>query len=246
MIWRTAIAVALFCAAASPAPASMVEFEGRYWMPDLDAQASVRGSEVDLQSDLGVGDEDFPEGRLTWNTGPDSRITFSYTRTDFSGDRTLTRAIQYQGQTYTAGARAVSDFDLDYGGAVWAWQFLDLFETVKLGPVAGIKAARADLSLDAPSLNIREDEDFLGAAPVAGAALDVSLVKILNIFAEVSGMAAGGYGHIIDAEAGVKVIPVDSLVLSAGYRVIDFSLEDGHDFADVRLQGPFAALSLRF
>ncbi|MFH1355426.1 MAG: hypothetical protein ABIH19_04690, partial [Candidatus Omnitrophota bacterium] len=82
-----------------------VEFEGRYWITDLDAKAQVDaagigGTRLDLKSDLGIGDEDFPEGRVTLNLGS-AKWRFAYMQVDYSGNQNLNQTITFKGKTYT-------------------------------------------------------------------------------------------------------------------------------------------------
>ena len=119
------------------------------------------------------------------------------------------------------------------------------FETLALLEAKGFWL---DISLDAPNLtpSIEESEDFMGGLPTVGLALDINPHKILNIFAEVSGIYAGNYGYFLDGEVGVKIIPMKSLSLFGGYRVLDLRAEDDPDFAKLRILGPFAGITLRF
>jgi len=234
----------------------VVEFEGRYWITDLDADAKVvesgLGTEFDLKSDLGIDDENYPEGRFTWHTGPNSKIRFAYTRVDYEGDQTLSRTIDFNGKSYTVGARVVSDFEIQYFRLGWIWQFLNIEDKLKLGPMVDLKGIMADLSLNAPTLSINESEEFLGGLPTIGAALDFNVVEDLDIlgnvslFGEISGIPAGDLGHFFDAEAGIKIMPCKYFSITGGYRVIDFEVEDDPDFASLTITGPFVAASLSF
>ncbi len=233
---------------------AVVEFEGRYWTTDLEASVKVVtagiGETFNLKNDLGVDDEDFPEGRFIWHTGPNSKLRLSYTRIEYEGDQVLTRTIDFDGKSYTAGSRVTSDLELQYCGFGWVWQFVHLFDDrIKLGTVLEAKGLIADVSLDAPSLAISESANLSAGLPVVGLALDVSPFKdskFLSFFAEASGMSGGSYGHFIDAEAGVKLIPVKFFSISGGYRVIDVKVKDDPDLVDLRIKGPFAAATLRF
>jgi hypothetical protein len=69
---------------------------------------------------------------------------------------------------------------------------------------------------------------------------------MLQLFAEVSGLPAGGLGHVVDAEAGVRFVPIRFFTLLAGYRILDIRAEEGGDSAKLRLHGPFVGASLRF
>lgn len=227
------------------------EFEGRYWVTDLDAKVRVVesgiGEKFDVKSDLGIDDENFPEARFYWHTGPNSKIRLTCTQAKFEGDETVSRSIEFEGQTFTAGARVISELDIKYFSLGWIWQFLNFCnEKIKLGPVVDLKAVNAKVSLDAPDLGIKESEDFWGGLPTVGLALNIMPVKKLDLFAEVSGIPAGEIGYFFDIEAGVKITPVKYCSIIGGYRMISLKAEDSSDFAKINLNGPFVGATLKF
>jgi opacity protein-like surface antigen len=228
-----------------------VEFEGRYWFTDLTAEVKVTqdniGSDIDLQSDLGVGNEDFPEGRFTWYTGPNSRLRLAYMQIDYSGDKELQRTLEFDGGTYPAGARAITDFEVKYLRFGWIWQFVNLASgKVKFGTLLEAKGISADATLKAPDVSLKKSDDLIAGLPTIGIAFDISPLDIVNFFGEVSGMTAGKYGYFFDAEAGIKIIPIRNLSILGGYRYFDIKAKDDTDFAKVRIAGPFVGATARF
>lgn len=229
-----------------------IEAEGRYWITDLSASASVTanditGSDLDLEDDLGVGDEDYPEVRLTWHTGPNSRIRFAYTQAGYSGEKNIEQTFTFDGQTYTVGTSVNTDFDVKYFRLGWIWQFLNLAEDkIKLGSLIDVKGLMIDASLDAPALSISESESFAGGLPTIGAVVDINPIEKINLFAEISGIPAGDIGYFFDAEFGVKFMPTENFSVSAGYRIFDMKFENDPDYAELRLSGPFVGGSFRF
>jgi hypothetical protein len=229
------------------------ELEGRYWITDLKGNIKVTeahlGTDIDLKRDLGIKDENFPEARLTWYTGPKSKIRLAYTQVGFEGDENVDRTIEFRGQTYTIGSRVETDVKVKYLRLGWAWQFIDIGEgTVKLGTLLEVKGVWAKASLEAPDviLPVRESKTFLFGLPTLGVALDINPHKMVNIFGEISGLPAGNYGYMYDAEAGIKLIPVKFLSVIVGYRIFDVKAKDNSDFAKLRFYGPFAGATLRF
>ncbi len=232
---------------------AVVEFEGRYWMTDLSAVAKVtkegRGTDVDFKSDLRLDDKSFPYGRFTVFFNPTNRLTFIYTPISYSADTILKRDVQFGGQTYSVNTRVIGDLKVQYLQLGWACQFINLEGgKIKLGTLVGIKGAWGDVSLAAPDQvpPIKESRSFAAALPTLGVALDVNPVPFLNFFAEVSGLPAGQYGYMWEAEAGVRVIPFKNFTISGGYRLFDIEARDEPDFAKIKLSGPFVGLSLRF
>lgn len=231
----------------------LVELEGRYWIADVSASAKVKsglvaGTDIDFKDDLALGAENLPELRLTVFTGLNSKIRLAYTRASFDGEKTLGKDIQFSGTTFSANTRVATELDVNYVRLGWAWQFLTIPTKVKFGPLLEAKAFLVDASLKTRGLtpSLRESETFLIGFPTVGLALDVSAHEIINLFAEASGLPAGDFGHIVDAEVGVKLIPLKNLTISGGYRVFDIRAGDNSNFARLRLFGPFVGVSLRF
>jgi hypothetical protein len=71
-------------------------------------------------------------------------------------------------------------------------------------------------------------------------------VKWLNATAKVSGLPMGGYGYILDGEASIEINPVKYLGISGGYRYLRAQGKYKDNSADYKLDGPFAALKIRF
>ncbi len=234
-------------------PAPKVEFEGRYWITDLTAKAKVTesriGTEFDFKDDLGLKDENLPDGRFTWHTGPHSKLRLAYTQVAYSGDKNIERTIEFDGQTYPVGTRVITDLDVIYLRLGWAWQFINIADDkVKFGTLLEAKGFLVDISLDAPNLipPVKESEKFVGGLPTVGVALDINPHKIVNIFAEASGIHAGEYGYFLDGEAGVKIIPIRNVSVLGGYRIFHFKGEDDPDFAKLKISGLFVGATLRF
>jgi hypothetical protein len=230
----------------------VVEAEGRYWITSLKSHAkvtenSIMGTDIDLIDDLGISDEDFPEARLRWNTGPNSMLRLAYTQVSYKGDKAVERTIDFNGQSFLVGAQVSSELDIDYYRLGWAWQFLDLGGgTVNAGPLLEVKAFMVDVSLDAPTLGIKETEDFMIALPTFGGILDINIGEKFNLFAEASGLPSADYGHFFDAELGIKFIPIKNFSIIAGYRVIDIELEDDDSYGEMDMTGPFFGATFRF
>jgi hypothetical protein len=175
-----------------------LELEGRYWITDLSGKVKVSetfaGTKIDFKSDLGIKDENFLEARLTWYTGPKSKIRLAYTQNGFEGDENLGRTIEFAGQTYTVGTRVETGVKVSYLRLGWAWQFIDIGNgTVKVGTLLEGKGFWGKVSLEAPDLStpIKESKNFLFGLPTLGVALDVNPHRVVNIFVEASGLTAG-------------------------------------------------------
>jgi hypothetical protein len=103
-----------------------------------------------------------------------------------------------------------------------------------------------DATIRTPGAGLRESTVLPMAFPTVGAMLNITPIATLDIFAEVPGMPSGDFGHIVDAEVGLRFIPVRFFTVSAGYRVFDLRVSHDDDFATLKLRGPFIAASFRF
>jgi hypothetical protein len=230
-----------------------LELEGRYWFTDLKGKIKVTeahlGTDIDLKRVLGIKDENLPEARLTWHTGPKSKIRLAYTQVGFEGDENIDQTVEFRGQTYAVGTRVETDALVRYLRLGWVWQFIDIGKgAVKLGTLLEGKAFWIRASLEAPDLStpVKESKKYFFGLPTIGVALDINPHKIVNIFGEVSGLSAGNYGYVYDAEAGIKLIPVRFLSIVGGYRIFEVEAKHDPDHAKLRLHGPFVGATLRF
>jgi hypothetical protein len=251
-IWVLVILVFTPCIAFGQSNVKL-EFEGRYWFTDLEGDIKITendiGTDIDLKDDLDIKDEGYPEGRFTWYTGKNSKIKVAYTQVGYDGDANLQRTILFDGTTYNVGTRVVTELDIKYASIGWAWQFINIDNGFfKLGTLIEAKGFWTEASLEAPDLPtpIKEKEEFVFGLPTIGIALDINPHKMLNIFAEGSGMTAGQYGYMYDVEVGIKLIPIKILSIMGGYRLLEFKAEDDSDFAKVRVHGPFVGVTVRF
>ena len=249
----TALAVLLLHGAAF---GQVIEFEGRYWLVDLHSGSvktkdnEITGNDVDFHDDLGLRANGAPEGRLSVFTGPLSRIRLTYTHLSFEGDKVLTRAVTFQGQSFAAAMRVMTDLEIHYGRLGWIWQPLTIPGLLKFGGLFELKGFVAEASLRTRGLTpeIKESGTFPLVVPTLGLALDVTppALPMLHVFGEVSGLPAGDLGHIVDAEAGVRYVPVRFFTVSAGYRVFEVGIGKNEDIARLTLRGPFVGVSFRF
>jgi hypothetical protein len=232
---------------------ALLEVEGRYWFTDMEGKINVTendlGTDIDFKEDLDIKDEGYPEVRLTWYTGKNSRIRAAYTQVEYEGDTDLKRTIEFNGETYLVGTRVFSEADIRYLRIGWAWQFINIGKGfLKLGPLVEGIGFWVEGFLEAPNLSppIRESEEFWFGLPTVGMALNVRPHSMLDIFAEGSGMYAGSYGYVYDCEAGIKLIPIKILSLLGGYRILDFKAEHDPDYIRVKVHGPFVGVTVRF
>ena len=251
MIRMGLLAALLVLVAPKPTVAQIVDLEGRYWFTNLDASTrvesgSIPGTRIDVGEDLRVDDANIPEVRLTFSTSLNSKLRLAYLQGSFDGDTTLSQSIRFSGTTFGANTRVDTDLDLYYGRIGWTWQFAAVPGIFKIGPLLELKGVVVDATIRSPGTGLRESATLPMAFPTLGAMLNITPISVLDVFAEVSGMTFGDFGHVVDAEIGVRFIPIRFVTVSAGYRLFDLRVNNDDDFAKLKLTGPFVGASIRF
>jgi len=241
---------------ASASTAQILEVEGRYWAPNFTGQVQVTGGAqvpdglgvIDLKDDLGLTNKRFEDWRVSLATGPHSRLRVAYVSMDYNADQQVQRTVVFDGQTYTVGTRVVTNLSMKYWRYGWIWEFInDPLGRVHFGTIVEAKSLSIDASLAAPALSppIAEHKKFDATLPSLGLALDVDPIPTVKIFAELSGISAGKYGHGWDGEAGLKLSLAPGLSLTGGYRYFDLEAKDDPDFAKLKNAGPFVGACIR-
>jgi hypothetical protein len=227
-----------------------LELEGRYWKPKLDSTVKIVdnniGTDVNLVNDLGLEErKDFGEGRLQIKFFNHNKFNFSYLPLKWDADQVLTRTIQFEGKTYAAGTRVQSDLDLKLFKAGYEFDFLAGKQGF-LGLTFDVLVADTNIQLRAASLAIDEKYGKTLPIPMIGVSGRLNLVKWMGFTAKVSGLPAGGYGYLLDAEGSLDINPVKYVGISGGYRFFKAKASYNDNRADYQLDGPFAALKIRF
>ncbi len=227
-----------------------LELEGRYWKPRLDSAVKIVesgiGNEFKLVDDLGFEREkDTGEGRLQIKFWRKHKFNFSFLPLKWEGDKVVTRTIEFSGETYPVGTRVISKLDLnlfkvgyEYDFVTGQYGFFGVTFDVLIGNLA--------IELKAPALAIHEKEEGTAPLPMIGLMGRLYPVKWLNFTGKISGLPVGSYGHILDAEASLQLNPVKYIGISGGYRYFEIRGRYNDNSVDFRLDGPFAALMVRF
>ena len=100
-------------------PAKAVDFgiRGYYWFTSIDGDFRVdgnglAGTNLDLENDLGFGDESYPIVEAFLGLGR-HHLSFSYYRAEYEGTNVLNRDIIFNGEIFPAGERISSSLNYD-------------------------------------------------------------------------------------------------------------------------------------
>jgi len=243
----------LLSSSALMAAGPRVEVEVRGWDPDasggLRVEAGGFGTLIDLQSDIGLEGDPIGDFRLTFHPSPRTLLRLSRVPLSYAGDQVVSRSISFGGETFTVSTRVASRLEMDYVRAAFGWQFLSSADNrFRIGPIIEARGFEGDASLSAPDLVAVPSvvETFEAAFGSAGLIFDLEPTDRVHFFGEFGILVGSDKGDQTDFEMGARVKLWSALHLIAGYRSIDFKLDDAPDFADLSMDGAFLGLSARF
>ncbi|MBE7415284.1 MAG: hypothetical protein HS130_08660 [Deltaproteobacteria bacterium] len=136
---------------AVPPAFALVDIEGRYWFSDIDGNIRFAdggtGTEIDLVNDLGVGDEDFFDARITLELGS-HRLRYGFMPLKWEGRNTITRNITFGDQTYSASTDVESELRIDYHRLGYQYNIIDTLDN-HLGVIFELKYFDTEAQLKA-------------------------------------------------------------------------------------------------
>ncbi len=238
-------------------PAQSLAFEigarGYYWFPSLDGtvkvdQASIIGSTIDFDKDLGIKDEDYPSFEVFVGAG-NHHLSVTYTDIDYSGRKTLTRTVIFRGKDYSVSdvvtsSIAYKELDLRY-----QYDFLNLEGILggfSLGGVLQVKYLDGAVRLKAELAGIDEKEDFTIPIPMLGLNLHVGILADI-LEARVRGTAISySDSTIYELIADISWTPFPFIDIHGGYRSFVVDIDEDDVTFDYDMSGPYVALTVSF
>ena len=239
--------VALLCAPASHAETVLGMYAGAgSWLQEYDGEVASGISNVDVQDDLALGDDQ----NNVFYLGVEHplpvlpNVRLQYTMIEAADRSALTRTLDFNGVIFPDGAGIETLVDMTQGDAVFYYELLDNVFSLDVGMaarwvegemwlVSAGAASRAEFEAWLPLLygKTRVDLPFTGfwiSAAAMGVAYDNE--RVLDSNAQIGW--ASPYG------AGIEF----------GYRRYELELgEHGElDRTEVDVSGPYVALNLRF
>jgi outer membrane protein len=237
-------------------PLSSLAFEigarGYYWFPSLDGtvkadEASIIGTTIDFENDLAIEDEDYPSGEVFLGLGR-HHLSLTYTDIDYSGKNTITRDIDFSGETYTAGSVVTSSIEYQMIDVHYQYDFIDLENVVggfSLGAVLQVKYLDGDVSLK-DTTGVDEKEEFTIPIPMVGLNLHIGiLADVLEARARGTIMTYSG-DAIYEIMADISWTPFPFIDIHGGYKRFVIDIDEDDVTLDYDMSGPFLALTVSF
>jgi hypothetical protein len=247
--------VLIFLVAAASSASAMPGFEagvrGIYWFPDLSAKVQTFtpapvGTKFDAKDDLGVADENIPSGEGFIRVGR-FHLRAGYTPLSFDGNKTLTRDIVFNGQTYSVSENVISSLDVKMIDGEIQVDLIrhDLVAAdFYLGLIAKVKFVDGEVELRSTTLT--EKKDFQAPIPMVGVAAGVGFLEnMVRADARAAGVAYAG-NHLYEGDAYLSFVPFPFLRIQGGYKLIDLKVDDDDIVAELTLKGPYAGVQLSF
>lgn len=226
-------------------PTIGITAEERFFAPHLSGgvksdSIDYNGGEVNWKDTLGLSNENSPETILRYKN-----MSLDWIHYHSVGEPTLTSPLTFDNKTYNGKVNTKTNFDY------LKFSVENPIVKTSAGEVKwnyGLAGMMWDMEVkgNAGGVETTSSKTFGAPVPMVGVNAKANLAKGLNVYANVSGLPLGGYGHIADLEAGFHYEPVENLGLNVGYRMIDVDLQHKDDSASFKLAGPFAGLSYYF
>ncbi len=243
-------------AQASPRGEDMwIELEIRGWAPTLSAsvqssETSTIGDEVDLESTLGMKTrQNFLWPKATLHFADRHRLSVSYLKMQYAGDKTVTQPFTFGGKTFIVGEAIHSELDFKELVAEYRYDFLKFS---RLAASANLQARYLDIDAEVRgAIQGTRKEDFQVPVPTIGVGIRVWPVEWLKVNGDFNIFKLGISAYeveVIDSQAALTFSPWDWVGLSVGYRYYRVLLQDtdSGDRADWFQKGPYAAVTARF
>jgi len=236
-------------------PVSSLAFEigarGYYWFPTLDGtvkvdEASIIGTTIDFDEDLGIEDENYPSVEV-FVGGGNHHLYFIHTEIDYSGRKMLTREIKFEGKTYPVSALVTSSIQYKMMDLLYQYDFLNLENVLggfSLGGVFQVKYIDGKVGLK--TTGIDEEEDFTIPIPMIGLNLHMGiLAQILQV--RLRGTAISySESTIYELMGDISWTPFPLVDIHGGYRTFVIDIDEDDLTFDYDMSGPYVALTLSF
>ena len=236
-------------------PVSSLAFEigarGYYWFPTLDGtvkvdEASIIGTTIDFDKDLGIEDENYPSVEV-FVEGGNHHLYFIHTEIDYSGRNMLTREIKFGGKTYPVSALVTSSIQYKMMDLLYQYDFLNLENVLggfSLGGVFQVKYLDGKVGLK--TTGIDEEEGFTIPIPMIGLNLHMGiLAQILQV--RLRGTAVSySESTIYELMGDISWTPFPLVDIHGGYRTFVIDIDEDDLTFDYDMSGPYVALTLSF
>src|SRR5580704_1230127 len=197
-----------------------------YSTPSGSLQGSSDSGTINLQQDLGFNSYSTFVGKFDWKFTRKNHLYFVATPFNSSRQTVLDRTIDFQGQTFVAGATIQSNLKANLYAPGYQYDIIRRKRGhLGIGVQVDLFDTSAKISAAAQNVNGGQPETATGSLlapiPVAGPEFRLYLTNSPKLFVEgnVYGMYFGGYGNFVSTADTIGWILTKHLSLNAGYQL---------------------------
>ncbi len=216
------------------------------WQQDYSGDVASGITDIDLERDLDIGDENNNVLYLALEHGVPvlPNLRFNYADVTGDGRNTLTRTVEFRGEVFTVSEDVASEVDFEQMDAVLYYELLDNVVSLDLG----IGARWVDGYVQVASTTDTGRADFKGALPMLYGRVRVDLPFTgLWVGGDLMGLTYDDH-DLLDATAQLGWESPVGLGAELGWRSYQLDLDtiDDIDSADITISGPYAAINFHF
>jgi hypothetical protein len=211
----------------------------------LDETPQNPGTLISAEEDLGLDDSDTVlQLELTLLPGDHHLVRLSGLSMRRSGYAYLTRTIEWDDETYTAGQRVDSRINISMIGLTYGWLPFRT-DRYEFGVTAGVQIADVEMNAEVRSQEPEEAEEGIAPIPFVGIEGRYDFSRRWSIDGRYQYLSLSKDdldAKITDARIAIRWRKNQHLVLGLGYRLFDLNIEsldeDTPGFVNLGMKGP--------
>ncbi len=185
-----------------------------------------------------------PIGKIVLNILYSNRVSFSYVPYNYTGSKTLSESINFNGQAYNINTYVTSKLNLNSYKLFYTHNFsINRYAEIGLG--VGVDVFTATVELDSQQYG-NQSISVRAPIPLIGARLKISPASFLSFVGKLQGLTIGSKGYYYHFNLGVNVKPVQHLAVFAGYSYDNIHVNTSNVDGTITFKGPEVELRLKF
>jgi hypothetical protein len=185
-----------------------------------------------------------PIGKIVFNVLYSNRISFSYVPYNYTGSKTISESINFNGQPYNVNTYVTSKLDLNSYKLFYTHNF-SISRYVEIGFGVGVDVFTATAELDSQQYG-NQSKSVGAPIPLIGARLKISPTNLLSFVGKLQGFSTGSKGYYYHYNLGLNVKPIPLLAVFAGYNYDNIHLNTNSVDGTMTFSGPEVELRLKF
>ncbi|MFH1076627.1 MAG: hypothetical protein V1753_07295 [Pseudomonadota bacterium] len=225
--------------------------KGTYWFSKLSGDvkvdsAGITGTSINLADDLGMDDESYPAIEAFVGLGS-HHISASAIQIDYSGSKSLTKEINFNGETFNVNEQVDSSLKYTMLDIEYQYDIVDLENILAGGSIGAIgKVKYIDGDVEIKSNIVNQCQSFTAPIPMIGIGLHLGILADL-LEASVKGTGIGYSGSTLyEIMADISWTPFPLIDIHAGYAITDLDADVEDVELSLTMAGPYAGVSIGF